>query len=132
MPKLNDKLLSAVAAGLLIRPPVFDVIHRPCAGAKVKIRSALIIGSVSGSIAALTLASAAMGQNPFPEAPGRDTVFLACSQCHAIGKIAGADLAADDWQFVVYDMIARGAPVQDDDVDTVIRYLQDNFASDRR
>jgi hypothetical protein len=48
-----------------------------------------------------------MGQNPFPEAPGRDTVFLVCSQCHSIGKMAGADLTADDWQFVVYDMIAR-------------------------
>jgi hypothetical protein len=58
-----------------------------------------------------------MGQNPFPEAPGRDTVFLVCSQCHSIGKMAGADLTADDWQFVVYDMIARGAPVQDDSID---------------
>lgn len=98
----------------------------------MKIRSSLTIGSVSGPVAALVLASAAMGQSPFPEAPGKDTVFLVCSQCHSIGKMAGADLSSDDWRFVVYDMIARGAPVQDDEVDTVIRYLQDNFASDRR
>lgn len=98
----------------------------------MNIRSVLIIGSV-WLVATLTLASAATGQeNPFPAGPGRDTVFLVCSQCHSIGKMAGADLTSDDWQFVVYDMIARGAPVHEDEVDTVIRYLQDNFASDRR
>ncbi|HUD97587.1 MAG TPA: hypothetical protein VMO24_08585 [Woeseiaceae bacterium] len=72
----------------------------------------------------------ALAQNPFPEAPGRDTLMLACSQCHSIGKMVQADLNGNDWQFIVYDMIARGAPVHADDIATLTRYLQDNFATD--
>lgn len=88
------------------------------------------LAPVFGAIASLPLAPTALAQDPFPEAPGRATVFLACSQCHSIGKMVQADLTPDDWRFVVYDMIARGAPVPADDVDTVIRYLQNNFARD--
>lgn len=91
-----------------------------------------IIASAAFSTTLLLLSAAAVGQNPFPEAPGRATVFMACSQCHSIGKMAQAQLTADDWQFVVFDMIARGAPVPEDEVDTVVRYLQDSFASDER
>lgn len=98
----------------------------------MNIQIALITGPISVFMVALALASAAAAQNPFPDAPGRDTVFLVCSQCHSIGKMAAADLTADDWEFVVYDMIARGAPVEEENVDTVVRYLQNNFASDRR
>ena len=70
-------------------------------------------------------------QEPFPEAPGRDTLFLACTQCHSIGKMVAAKLTTDDWQFLVYDMIARGAPVHQEDVADLTKYLQDNFATDR-
>ncbi|HEX6259593.1 MAG TPA: hypothetical protein VFZ51_02990 [Woeseiaceae bacterium] len=95
--------------------------------------------SVAGISTVLALAAAAimatgadtLAQNPFPEAPGRDVLVLACSQCHSIGKMVQADLTADDWQFIVYDMIARGAPVHADDMATLIRYLQDNFATEK-
>lgn len=80
----------------------------------------------------LVYASAAQSQGDFPDAPGRDTLFLVCSQCHSIGKMKTAKLSAADWQFIVYDMIARGAPVYPDDIEELTRYLQENFASDKQ
>lgn len=77
-------------------------------------------------------ASAAQSQGDFPAAPGRDTLLLVCSQCHSIGKMKTAKLSAAEWQFIVYDMIARGAPVYPEDIKDLTRYLQDNFASDKQ
>jgi hypothetical protein len=92
----------------------------------------LRMGVGSAVVLLLVLASAANGQGDFPDAPGRDTLFLVCSQCHSIGKINTVNLTAADWQFIVYDMISRGAPVYPEDIKDLTKYLQDNFASDRR
>ncbi len=73
----------------------------------------------------------ATGQAAFPDAPGRDTMMLACTQCHALGRMIVANLTAEDWQFIVYDMIGRGAPVHQEDIADLTKYLQDNFAKDR-
>lgn len=72
------------------------------------------------------------GQELFPDGPGRDTVFLVCVQCHTPTRISDAKLTADDWEFIVYDMIGRGAPVYKDDIEDVTKYLVDNFAVDRK
>ena len=90
----------------------------------------VIAGVLAGT--AVGLAPGAVGQEQFPDEPGRDTLFLVCTQCHSLGKMVAADLTADDWQFVVYDMISRGAPVEHDDVQALTTYLQKNFAKDRR
>lgn len=70
-------------------------------------------------------------QNPFPEAEGRETLLLVCSQCHSPMRIVRARLKAEDWDFYLYDMIARGAPVHKDDIETLRKYLIDNFATDK-
>jgi len=89
-----------------------------------------VFGTALLAMSAFT--SVAFSQAEFPDAPGRDTVFLVCSQCHSIGRINTAKLSADDWQFIVYDMISRGAPVYPEDIAPLTRYLQDNFASNKR
>lgn len=78
----------------------------------------------------LILARGAIGQEPFPDEPGRDTMLLACSQCHSAGKMLSVELTSDEWEFTVYDMLARGANVHADEVDAVVEYLQDNFSTD--
>lgn len=78
----------------------------------------------------LTLSVPAFSQNPFPDEPGRDEMLLACSQCHSAGKMLNVALTKDEWEFTLYDMLARGANLHADDVDDVLRYLQKNFASD--
>lgn len=91
----------------------------------------VIISAGVGLLAACCVAAGAAEPNPFPDGPGRDSMILACSQCHSIGKMLQADLNADDWRFIVYDMVARGAPLHVDEVPVVTQYLQDNFATDQ-
>lgn len=80
--------------------------------------------------AALIGAAAASAQTPFPEGPGRDTLLQVCTQCHAPNRILEADATAEDWEFILYDMIARGAPVHEEDIEVLKGYLVDNFAVD--
>ncbi len=71
-------------------------------------------------------------QGPFPAGQGRDTVVMVCSQCHPLTRITDSDLNAEGWEFTLYDMIARGAPLYEKDLDIVRQYLIDNFAIDER
>lgn len=93
----------------------------------------LTVLAAAGALALLMLGAPreAGSQDAFPDAPGRDTLFLACTQCHSLGKMVAANMTTDDWQFLVYDMIARGAPVHQEDIADLTKYLQDNFATDR-
>ena len=43
-----------------------------------------------------------------------------------------AKLTAADWEFTLYDMISRGAPVRDEEIDALKKYLIDNFAIDAK
>ncbi len=72
------------------------------------------------------------GQGPFPNGKARNTLFLVCSQCHSLARITDADLTAEEWEFTLYDMIARGAPVYEEDLALVRQYLIDNFAIDEQ
>ncbi len=80
-------------------------------------------------LAAQALVRLAVGQD-FPDEPGRDTLLLACTQCHSLAKMPLAELNDDDWEFVVYDMIARGAPVHQEELSDLVEYLQNNFATE--
>lgn len=73
----------------------------------------------------------ATSQEAFPDQPGRDAMMLACTQCHSLGKMVIADLTRDDWEFVIYEMVGRGAPVHEEDLADIIKYLQNNFATDK-
>ena len=79
----------------------------------------LVVGHIAGSISA---------QELFPEGQGRDTLLLVCVQCHTPVRITNAKLSAADWEFTLYDMISRGAPVHREDIDDLKKYLIDNFA----
>jgi hypothetical protein len=71
----------------------------------------------------------AWGQG-LPEGENRDKVIMACSACHGIDNIFNASnpISGEDWEFYVYDMIARGAPVRQEDIQDIIDYLVENFA----
>ena len=70
----------------------------------------------------------AQSQEIFPAGQGRNTLFLVCVQCHALDRVIEAKLNAGDWEFTLYDMISRGAPVREEDIETLKKYLVDNFA----
>ncbi len=98
----------------------------------MKNRVGLLRDTVFILLASLGLTTLAVIQESFPDAPGRETLILACTPCHALGKMATAELTAEDWQFIVYDMIGRGAPVHQEDIADLTKYLQDNFAIDNQ
>ena len=98
----------------------------------MRTRVRFLYAAVFTVLASLALTAVTVSQESFPDAPGRDTLILACTQCHALGKMAVAELTADDWQFIVYDMISRGAPVHQEDIADLTKYLQDNFAIDNK
>lgn len=82
-------------------------------------------------LCAVLINSQASAEETFPDVPVRNVLFQECTQCHSLGKVVTADLTADEWQFLVYDMVARGAPVYQEDLSALITYLQNNFATDR-
>ncbi len=67
-------------------------------------------------------------QEIFPAGQGRNTLFLVCVQCHSLGRVSEAKLTAANWEFTLYDMISRGAPVRVEEIETLKKYLVDNFA----
>ena len=78
----------------------------------------------------LCLPGLSWGQG-LPEGEHRDKVIMACSACHGLDNIFNASnkMSADDWEFYVYDMVARGAPVRKEDMADIIKYLADNFTT---
>ena len=81
-------------------------------------------------VTGLFFSSISWGQG-FPEGEHRDKVITACTACHGIDKILKPSnkMSADDWEFYVYDMISRGAPVRKEDMEDIIEYLTDNFTT---
>ena len=81
-------------------------------------------------IVALCLPVLGWGQG-LPEGEHRDKVIMVCSACHGIDNIFNASqkMSAEDWEFYVYDMVARGAPVGKEDMGDIIEYLADNFTT---
>ena len=81
-------------------------------------------------LAACLLGPAAAAAQNLPEGPGRDLMLQACTVCHGLDNITSPHkpLTESEWEFYVYDMVARGAPMARDDIEVVKRYLIDNFA----
>ena len=84
---------------------------------------------LSAILASLTIPASA--QDMFPEGKGRDTVLFTCSRCHGIEYLPNVKLTADQWRNAVYDMVARGAVIEEQNLDTVEEYLINSFAIDK-
>ncbi|MCZ6629076.1 MAG: hypothetical protein O7E56_12705 [SAR324 cluster bacterium] len=66
-------------------------------------------------------------QAQFPEGKGNEIVEMVCGQCHGLNNISDARRTMEEWESVVSDMVARGAPLLIDEIDTVTEYLAENF-----
>jgi competence protein ComEA len=63
-----------------------------------------------------------------PDGPGKDVIKKSCSQCHDASVIlTKPGHTDDDWTDILNKMIGRGAVLSDDDGDTLLQYLSDNF-----
>ena len=63
---------------------------------------------------------------------GMQLAVQACTYCHGFNNITDPhkELTAEEWEFYFYDMVSRGAPIYEEDLETVKQYLIDNFAVD--
>ena len=80
--------------------------------------------------AALSLligAIAANSQDALPDGEGRDIVEYVCSQCHDLLHVTNAKKTTEQWRYVVTSMLNQGAPLEEYEVDTVVRYLSKHF-----
>ncbi len=82
-------------------------------------------------ISLLTVSGSAWTQG-MPEGKGLELVVVACTQCHALDRLAKLELTAAEWENALYDMMARGAIVEGRDLATVRQYLIENLAIDSK
>lgn len=85
----------------------------------------------SGLLATGLFFSAISWGQGLPADENLEKVIMGCSACHGLENIINASnkMSAEDWEFYVYDMIARGAPVRKEDMADIIKYLADNFTT---
>lgn len=62
-----------------------------------------------------------------PEGDGKATVQAACAVCHAMTQVTNAGHDKEEWTTVLHMMVNVGAPVPDNQFDTVVDYLTKNF-----
>lgn len=62
-----------------------------------------------------------------PPGEGQALVARSCTGCHDLGGTVRLRATAAKWEALVLDMGARGAPIEIDDVDPMVRYLSTVF-----
>jgi hypothetical protein len=64
---------------------------------------------------------------PLPDSPGKDVVLTICTQCHDLARVRRTRLSAEGWAEILDAMLNEGAPLNQQDFATVLRYLARNF-----
>ena len=62
-----------------------------------------------------------------PEGEGKAIAVENCQACHKLTNLTKAHKSLDDWKDTVETMIERGANVPADKIDTLVKYLAQNF-----
>jgi hypothetical protein len=64
---------------------------------------------------------------PVPEGPGREILLNVCTQCHDLTRIQRQGRTPEGWLEVLDAMLNEGAPLPEQDLPTILRYLARNF-----
>ncbi len=86
--------------------------------------SALAIAFTAAAGAAV---SAANAQEALPDGDGRTVVEAVCAECHDLSYVTDARKSREQWQRLVTMMFEQGAPLEEHEIDVVIRYLAEHF-----
>lgn len=62
-----------------------------------------------------------------PGTSGQDLVESECTRCHTLAPIEAETRSRAEWEDVVYEMIERGADLNEQEVETVVDYLAENY-----
>jgi hypothetical protein len=88
-------------------------------------------GRILSLILFIILAVPVMSQSALPDGEGSDIVDDVCTMCHDLTNIIDSKRSAEQWRFVVNQMVMQGAPLQDYEVDTIVDYLSNNFGLEK-
>jgi cytochrome c5 len=69
----------------------------------------------------------ARNHGPLPDGPGKQIVLQTCSQCHDLGRVREHRATPEEWFNTLQAMLNEGAPLSDDELPIVLRYLARNF-----
>jgi cytochrome c5 len=62
-----------------------------------------------------------------PNGAGKELVEQRCTLCHDLDRIAGVKRDQRDWESIVANMVARGAPASADEARGILAYLTQQF-----
>jgi len=100
-------------------------------GAKIKACRGLFVAALFAAIG-VGMPAGAWGQAAaLPEGKGKDVVEKACTVCHGTSHFTGSRLSKSDWEYVVSDMIDRGALITEDERKIIVEYLAEHFGPDK-
>ena len=80
----------------------------------------------------ITITAIALAAIDLPEGPGKQIVENTCEECHGPDRIVNKAWEKDKWRVTVKDMIARGASLKPDEVNTLVDYLSTYFGPDNK
>jgi cytochrome c5 len=84
-----------------------------------------------GSVAAVTVLMLRADVD-LPQGPGKDILENTCEECHGAERIAEKAWTKEKWRATVKDMVARGAVLKPEEIDTLVDYLATYFGPDNK
>jgi hypothetical protein len=101
--------------------------------AVTRVTCAVLIVAVSSAMLAVAQPATRQGQQRedytayLPPGEGKALVAKQCTGCHDLRGTLQLRAAAAQWEALVLDMGARGAPIMLEDIDPLVRYLSTVF-----
>lgn len=86
---------------------------------------------VLGLVLVLGTAGQARSQE-LPEGKGKDVVEERCTVCHGTSNFTESRYSKQDWEYVVNDMIDRGALITDEESEIIVDYLTEHFGPEEK
>jgi len=64
---------------------------------------------------------------PLPDGPGKDVLLNICTRCHDLQRVRRERTSAEGWLEILDAMLNEGAPLSEQDLPVLLRYLARNF-----
>jgi len=65
-----------------------------------------------------------------PHGEGKLVVESACSTCHSLTNITDMRRTSAQWEYIITMMVSYGANLSDNEIETVLLYLNENFGKE--
>lgn len=100
----------------------------PAAAALLFVMAAAAIHPAKAQAPAAKPAPAASRAPAGAPDPARDLFETTCSNCHDLSVITGQRKSAPDWATTMDNMLAKGAPITDEQATQILAYLNKTYS----